>query len=182
MQPFHRYPAFGLGRGKHMGPSGLPFRLCGIISRNGRPGRSRRSVWSRRSGTASGTATAFSPPELCDALGPGSGAQPAVLRGNAKFRSDGGPANTRGRKVDCCRAAGGWLAPRFVRWGPARDGPRGSPRRICRTPTDRPKHRTQLSYRRCAWFVWRMVETRSPLPAPTNGTFLGKRASEVRGF
>src|SRR5215831_16943366 len=72
------YPAFWLGRGTRM-PSRLRFQLCGIISRDGILSASRRSAWSLRRGTPSGTAAALSPVELCDALGPGPGAEPTVL-------------------------------------------------------------------------------------------------------
>ena len=139
---FRRYRPFGWSWQAH-GPSRLRFGLCGIsgiISGDGRLLASRRSGWSPRSGTQSGTLTAFSPVKLCSALGPASGAESAVLRGKAKLRGDCGRANSRGRPVDCCRSAGCWLAP----WndsGPARDGPRSSTRRIRRAPTHRPKHR-----------------------------------------
>jgi hypothetical protein len=82
------------------------------------------------SGTPSGTLAAFSRLKLCDALGPGSGAESAVLRGKASARGDCGRANSRGRPVDRCRSAGCWVAPWNSRHGPARDRPRCSTRRI----------------------------------------------------
>jgi hypothetical protein len=69
-----RYPPLGWYWQAH-GPSRLLFGLCGIISRDGRLIACRRSAWSPRSGTQSGTLAAFSPIKLCDALGQGSRAK-----------------------------------------------------------------------------------------------------------
>ena len=143
-------PAFWLGPWQTHGPSRLLFGLYGIMSRDGTLSGSRRSAWSPRSGTPSGTVAAFSPLKLCDALGPGSGAESAVLRGKASFRGDCGPANSRGRSVDRCRSAGRWLALWHGRRGPARDRSLCSTGRIRRAPTHWSKHWTQLSHRKCA--------------------------------
>ena len=137
---------FWLGSGKRGGPSRLLSGVCGIISRDGTLRASRRSAWSLRSGTRA----AFSPLKLCDALGAGSGAESAVLHGKARFRGDCGRANSRGRPVDRCRSASCWLAHWNHRRGSDWDGPRCPTQRIHRAPTHRPKHRTQLSYRRRA--------------------------------
>src|SRR6266436_3949081 len=139
-----------LGTVETHGPSRLLFGLYGIISGDGTLNRSWRSAWSPRSGTPSGTLAAFSTLKLCDALGPGSGAESAVLRGKPKFRAACGRANSRGQPVDRCRSAGCWLAPWNGRHGPARDRPRCSTRGIRGAPTHRPKHRIELSYRRRA--------------------------------
>src|SRR5580700_4969941 len=74
-------PGFLAGPWQTRGPSRLLCGLYGIISRDGTLSGFRRSAWSPRSGTPSGTLAAVSPPKLCHAVGPGSGAESAVLRG-----------------------------------------------------------------------------------------------------